>query len=368
MSARQDGLSRSISDSSGTLGYGSSGTSPGATPIEPTKSTKPTLHLIGVGPVGRQFLAQLDTTLVTLVGVTDSTATVHDRAGLSATQIAAHKAAGGTCAQLEGAESLPSELAVELVAADIVVDATRTEFRSPGPALRRCSAALRTGAHLVLASKHALCAAAPELLALPHGERIGYSAVLGGTGRALRHDRDLLRRARSIALVPNASTTTVLQAVERGATLDAGIALAQARGLLEADPSLDLDGSDALGKLVIVAGALWGVSPTAAVVTRTDLRALDLDVVRARHAEGLTTRLVARGTPDGLLQVDYEAVDRSSPLWTPPDRVVYAYQSNASRHLAAGWRVHVGHGVGPVGTAQALHDDVRDFVALRGAR
>ncbi|MBZ0151617.1 MAG: hypothetical protein K8J09_08805, partial [Planctomycetes bacterium] len=64
----------------------SSGQSPGG----------PTLHLIGPGRVGREFLRQLEEQPLPLrlVAVSDATATAYDRAGLSAAAVLAHKASG----------------------------------------------------------------------------------------------------------------------------------------------------------------------------------------------------------------------------------------------------------------------------------
>jgi homoserine dehydrogenase len=148
----------------------------------------------------------------------------------------------------------------------------------------------------------------------------------------------------------------VIAAIQAGASIEAGIAAAQARSLLEPDPELDLDGSDAAVKLCAVAGAVFGdaarAAPALAAVRREDVRALDPSLLRERARRGATTRLVARADRAGSLAVAYEEVAAGSPLAAPPDRVVYTYE------LDAGTRVHTGHGVGFRGTAQALLGDV----------
>ena len=65
----------------------------------------------------------------------------------------------------------------------------------------------------------------------------------------------------------------------------AGHRRAQARGLFEPDPTLDLDGSDAATKLRAVWGAVFGDSwrpVRSAAVARDDIRALDVEVEKAR--------------------------------------------------------------------------------------
>jgi homoserine dehydrogenase len=328
------------------VGYRASGTSP------------PTVHLLGVGNVGRAFLRQLDAARYRLVAVTDATGTVHARDGLGALALAEHKHTGGRLADWPGAATIPTVLSIALVAADVVVDATATNVHDPAPALARCAAALGNHSALVLAAKDALCADTSRLAQ----QRVGYHAVLGGTGGALRRELATLRRARSVALVPNASTTALIERLERGVPWEAALAEAQQRGVLERDPTLDLDGSDAFVKLVIVAAILWGIAPRAGTL-RADLRAVDPDLLRWRARVGRTTRLVARAHARGGCSLEYEEVDRCSPLWVPGDRVVYSYALDDGRV-----RVHTGFGIGPERTAAALWADVRGLCTNGGGR
>ena len=350
-----------------TTGFRSSGQSPGQlsglAPGQPSPRALPTVHLVGPGQVGRAFLQQCEALPVRIVAVSDSTATVFDRAGLDVAAIVGHKAAGGALAALPRAEAIPTELAIGVVAADFVVDATPTSTSGTPAAVQRGRAALRGGAFLALCGKNALAAAAPELLLGSHRGRVGIQAVLGGAGRQLVRELDELRaHCRGLALVGNVTTTVIVQAIEQGASIEQGIAQARERGLLEPDPTLDLDGSDAATKLAAVWGAVFGehwLAPIAPLaIARQDLRSLDPVVVRERARRGATTRLVARGSRAGNdLRVAYEEVPTGSPLAAPPDRVVYGYE------LPSGLRVHTGLAVGYARTAAALVEDVTD--ALR---
>ncbi|MCA8950708.1 MAG: hypothetical protein KDE27_14495, partial [Planctomycetes bacterium] len=148
---------------------------------------------------------------------------------------------------------------------------------------------------------------------------------------------------------------------ERGASVDGGIAAADARGLLEPDPTLDLDGSDAATKLAAVCRAVFGERLGAGRALDTipceDVRGLDADELRRRVERGLTTRLVARAVRGGELRVAFEELPIGSPLVAPADRVVYTYE------LPAGMRVHTGLAVGYDLTAAALHEDCAAFAA-----
>ncbi len=347
-----------------TSGYFSSGQSPGAQSPGSQSSgslssaSPPTLHLVGAGKVGRAFLARVRELPVRLVAVSDASGTVYDRLGLDAGALAAHKAAGRSLAELPQAEAIPTELAIGLVAADIVVDATPTDEAGTAAAVARVRAALRLGAFVALCGKNALAAHAAEWLTSGVRRRLGIDAVLGGAGRLLQSEIDDLRaRCQGLVLVGNVTSTVLIEAIEAGGSLDDGLAAARERGLLEADATRDLDGSDAATKLALVAGAVFGEpfvrAPDPAAVGREDLRQLDPERIRERRRRGMTTRLVARGDRSGRLRVAFDEVRRGSLLDVPADRVVYGYQ------MPDGVLMHTGLAVGADLTAAALAGDVR---------
>ena len=346
--------------------FHSSGQSPGQSP-GPSSAAVRTLHLLGPGQVGRALLTRLAALPVRVTAISDSTATVFDRGGLPIAALLAHKQAGSALSVWPRAEAIPTELAIRIVGADLVVDATPTRAEDTEAAVRRGRAALQNGAFLALCGKNAI-AASPEWLHGNERGRVGVHAVFGGAGQALVRELPELRaHCEALALVGNATSTVLIEAIERGVTLAEGIAAAQARGLLEPDPTLDLDGSDAATKLRAVWGIVFGDGrselPAFARIARQDIRSLDLDLVRARAARGATTRLVARGSRSGAdLRVAFEELPLGSPLAAPADRVVYGYQ------LPAGLRVHTGLALGHERTADALLADLAQALATEVRR
>lgn len=316
----------------------------------------PTLHLLGPGKVGRAFLDRIARLPLRLLAVSDSTGTLYDPRGLEARAVAGWKTRGGSLARHPDGLAISTEDALSLAGADLVIDATPTDLSRPEIAAGRCRSILGRGARLALAAKDALCFAGEDLLSPRHLPRVGLNAVLGGTGAHLADElADLRATCTEVEIVGNASTTALIEEIEAGRSLDEGIAAATRRGLLETDPTQDLDGSDAAVKLAIVVRALWGFELSPADVPKLDRRALDPESIRERHDHGerrTTTRLVGRASRDGSFHLGYEEVPRGSHLAVPSDRVVYAYRT------AGGLRVHVGSGLGPKGTADALLADV----------
>ncbi|HEU5209710.1 MAG TPA: hypothetical protein VFU06_09875 [Longimicrobiales bacterium] len=321
-----------------------------------TSGTSPTddvgtVHLLGAGAVGRALLQRIALSGRRLVAVSDSTATVAASHGLDPLRILAWKAAGRALAEWPGAWRIPTADAVARVDAGVVVDATATRGDRPEwTAL--LDAVLARGSAIALAAKDAIAERSAAWLTDSAGS-VGCNAVLGGTGQQLARELpELRRRWREAAIVGNASTTTILECIERGGTLAEGIEEANQRGYLEADPELDLRGRDAAVKLAVVAGALRGERIDADTIQCEDIRSLDHAVIRERVARGATTRLVARATPHGV-HAGYEEVDRSSALASPVGRVVYRYDLTRNER-----RLHIGGGLGAAATADALWVDV----------
>src|SRR5262249_54053104 len=124
-------------------------------------------------------------------------------------------------------------------------------------------ASLRAGRHVVTANKAVIAGRGPylEALAADAGGRLLYSASVGGAMPALA---SLARHAGAVVAfsgVLNATSNYVLGRMARGLTLASAVAEAQAAGYAEADPRLDLDGTDAAQKLVILARAAFGQAP-----------------------------------------------------------------------------------------------------------
>lgn len=294
-----------------------------------------------------------------ITGISDSRATVFSPEGIDLEAIAQHKQAGGNLGELPGSKAVPTPEAIDLVGADIVADATPSSPGDAPQAIARADAAFRNGAALVICGKNALAQAAPAWLL--GDQRVGINAALGGAGRQLVHELHELRAGcTEVALCGNVTTAVIVEAIEQGASIEAGIERARALDMLEPDPSLDLEGIDAAIKLLAVAGAVFGSPAQAALslaaVERDSIYSLDADLVQDRARRQATTRLVARGNRRGRLSVRFEELPQTSPLARPPEEVAYRYELDGAS------RLHVGRGVGYDLTAAAMVEDLRDLI------
>jgi homoserine dehydrogenase len=132
------------------------------------------------------------------------------------------------------------------------------------PARMLIAAALGAGLPVVTANKHVLAHHGPELesIARRTGAALRFEASVGGGIPVLGPlARDLAgNRVAAVRGIVNGTTNYILTAMtDEGRDYEAVLALAQAAGYAEADPSGDVEGHDAVNKLVILARLAFGV-------------------------------------------------------------------------------------------------------------
>jgi homoserine dehydrogenase len=175
---------------------------------------------------------------------------------------------------------------------------------------RWAEAALSVGLPYVTANKALLAAHGGELaeLAARNGAALLASASVGGGTPMLEVTEHLAAagRIRRLRGLLNATTTYILAAMGDSRSYDEALAAAQAAGIAEADPSLDVDGRDAAQKLAILAWVAWGRWRSERDVRRTGIVGLAV-------SPGDVVRLVADATPEELT-VAPVVLDADSPL------------------------------------------------------
>jgi len=108
--------------------------------------------------------------------------------------------------------------------------------------------------------------------------------------------------------------------MEQGRSASEALREAQAAGIAEADPSLDLEGWDAAVKGCALANALMGASVRPSQVRRRGIGGITARDVRAATAAGSRLRLVVRGRRSGRtvrIAVGPERVPLGDPLSGP---------------------------------------------------
>lgn len=204
---------------------------------------------------------------------------------------------------------------------DVVFESIALDPHTGQPALDYLAETLRAGIHAVSANKGPLVHGYRRLTALAetHGRLYRFeAAVMDGAPVFSLVRRTLpLAGIRGVSGVFTSTATVVLEAVERGGSIDDGIREAQRLGIAEADPSYDVDGWDSAVKLCALSSVVLDRSLRLDAVSRQGLRTLDAVAVRNARNEGRPFRLVGRvsADADGLVAtVAPEQVPAASPL------------------------------------------------------
>ena len=155
--------------------------------------------------------------------------------------------------------------------------------------------------------------------------------------------------------VLNGTSNAVLTALAAGADLDGAVAAARRDGLAEADVSRDLDGRDAVDKLVLIAASL-GLEPP-----RAD------DVVRAPWPERPSARVrqVASFAVDRGRVVDARVAFEAPPVGDELAAVDGAWNAVVFETGRGDRHVVTGRGAGGLPTAFEVLADLEECVVAR---
>ena len=189
------------------------------------------------------------------------------------------------------------------------------------PARSLIEAALRKGKHVVTANKLVLAKHGAELhrIAEQCGVTLRNSAAVGGAVPMLEFVQQLAKTdsLQNVRGVLNGTCNFVLDELAVGASFPDAVAKAQACGFAEADPTLDLDGTDTAQKLALLARHGFGSELDCEEIEREGILNVDGQHVLQLASSEKALRLVAEltDTPSGLrASVRPQVVDANHPF------------------------------------------------------
>ncbi len=230
------------------------------------------------------------------------------------------------------------------------------------PAKSLVLAALAAGKAVVTANKALLAIHGEQIFraAERFGVQLGFEGSVGGGVPIIRVLRQALAgdRNRAIYGIVNGTCNSILTAMtDRGTEFHEALAEAQAAGLAEADPSLDVDGTDAAQKLSLLVALAFGARCPVDAVYAEGIRRVDqLDVGFAREL-GYVIKLLAIAKDDG------EAIEaRVHPTMIPRSSLLAdvrgAFNAVHVQGEALGPTLYVGQGAGMLPTATSVVADI----------
>ena len=334
------------------------------------------LALIGFGNVGQglaqilrdrqKILADQFGMEVFITAVCDSNkGTAYNPDGLSPNELLASIQ---NCGNLdEVAADHPGWDALETIKksqADVIVEMSYTNLQSGEPAASHIQKALELGKHVVTTNKGPVALHYKRLarIAAEHGVDLGVEGTVMSGTPALHLGSQYLKAAgiQVIEGIFNGTTNYILTEMTRGASYAESLARAQKLGFAEADPTGDVEGFDAAGKVVILANLLMDYPLQMGDVKRrgiTHLTAQDIEDARNR-AE--TWKLV------GSVRRTAEGINASVSPVSLPDHHPLARVNGATNAILyttelLGEVTLIGAGAGRLETGYALMTDLLEI-------
>jgi homoserine dehydrogenase len=230
---------------------------------------------------------------------------------------------------------------------------------------------LESGKNVITANKALLAEHGPELFdrARQLGRSIAFEAsVAGGIPIIAAIGESLAaNQIESIHAILNGTSNFILTRMEeQGATYAAAVAEAQQRGYAEANPAMDVNGSDAAQKLAILSHLAFGARVNWREIPRAGIDTVDVTDMRYAKELGYSIKLlaVANLVPEGLeLHVSPTMVRRGSPL----AEVRGAFNAIRVVGDAVGKVFFQGLGAGQMPTASAVVADLIGTIVGRTA-
>lgn len=205
--------------------------------------------------------------------------------------------------------------------ADLICELTYTNLQNGGDAIEHCRAALSTGKHVVTSNKGPAALEYKKLTRM--AETNGVKFMIEGTVVA---GTPVINMAlgplagcdiTKIKGILNGTTNYMLTEMEKGMDYDTVLKVAQDLGYAEADPTGDVEGYDARGKVCILANVVMGSPLKLAQIECKGITEISLEDIEEAKKQGKRWKLIGCiEKKDGQVigSVSPEMIDLSHPL------------------------------------------------------
>lgn len=198
---------------------------------------------------------------------------------------------------------------------------TYTDLNTGGPAIEHVKVALNSGKHIVTSNKGPAALLYPEMKALADENGVKFlieGTVCAGTPVINLADGPLAGCTISkIAGILNGTTNYMLTEMEKGMSYDEVLKIAQDLGYAEADPTGDVEGYDARGKVTILANIVMDAGIKISDVPCQGITNITPDDIDFAKKQGKRWKLIGSVEKKGdkvIASVAPEMVDISHPL------------------------------------------------------
>ena len=309
------------------------------------------LAVIGAGAVGSSVAELASDHGHSVTAFADSSSAVIDSAGIDTAEALDRKRTDGVVGGDAPADALSAEY-------DVLIEATPTTLGDAEPGFSHVQAALERDRHAVLANKGPVAERYADVRALERESEgsVLFEATVGGAMPILSTIDDFdPSHITAVRGVLNGTANFILSRMAtEGLDYEHVLAEAQDLGVAEADPTFDVDGTDAALKGVIVANVLAdnGTEYTLDDAEVEGIQEISGSALELARADGRTVRLIAE-VVEGSVRVGPRLVPDNAPLAVSGTRNIAQLETEHAGQLNIS-----GRGAGGPETASAVLADI----------
>ena len=326
--------------------------------------------MLGFGVVGQSFVKLLvshSTDLYNVYGIKPKVVACADNGGivtcdqgLDLDRLLNVKKKKKSVAQY-GPRGSPSEIVdvIENMDAEVVIELTPTNITDGEPGKNHIITAMKSGKNVITVNKGPLALEFPSLIELAEYNRIAFkfSGTVGGGTPILEFAKRCLKGDRIISFegILNGTTNYILSKMYEGLNFSQALRDASEKGYAEKDPTLDVDGYDAVAKLVIASNFVMNLKSTINDVKRTGIRDVQASQVINERKKGNAIKLIASCDGKNLI-VEPKPVSTKDPICV--DGILNAITFTCQH---SGQQTIIGKGAGGMETASSILRDLIDI-------
>ncbi|MHA1728347.1 MAG: homoserine dehydrogenase [Promethearchaeota archaeon] len=201
---------------------------------------------------------------------------------------------------------------------DIIIETTPVNPDTGEPALTHIKKALNSGKHVVTSNKAPFYLKYSEIIeiAKKNNVSVGFESTVGSAIPLLAVKKILAgNKIKKIAAILNGTSNYILtRMANEGINFNLALKEAQELGYAESDPSLDINGYDTAGKLVILANHLMGMNKTIEDVRINGITSVNKDMIELARKDKKLIKQLGIVKENGELEVSMKLIPNNSPL------------------------------------------------------
>ncbi|MFW9928083.1 MAG: homoserine dehydrogenase [Candidatus Thorarchaeota archaeon] len=249
--------------------------------------------------------------------------------------------------------------------ADIVIEVSYTDIKTGEPGLTHVKAAIETKKHVTMTNKGPMVVASTEIFKLASKNKVMVryeGTVMSGTPVLMTGIRSLKASGiHKIRGILNGTTNFILTQMEQGLGYDKALKKAQELGYAEAKPEGDVEGWDALGKVIILANTLMGTKLKINDVYREGITRIKNDDIKNAASDGMKWKLIGEVSRESNGEIKASVRPIKVPISHPLAGISGPTNALTFTTELLGEVTIIGPGAGKKATGFALLSDLLDI-------